>query len=120
MAKILIVDDSETLRSQLKEALEGKSHSVIEGEDGADGLEKATANEGVDLVITDFNMPEMDGITMVKKIKDIERYSKTPVFMLTTESTPQLMASGKEAGVMAWIVKPFDEEELLEVIDEIA
>ena len=117
MAKILIVDDSETLRDELKEVIQKAGHEVIEGEHGAHGLEIALKHNDIALIISDFNMPEMDGITMIKKIKSEARYANTPAFMLTTESTKELMNQGKQAGVMAWIVKPFDEEEIIETID---
>ena len=90
MAKILIVDDSETLRIQLKETLEKEDYTVIEGIHGKDGLDKARENPDIKLIITDFNMPHMNGVDMVAKIKEIPELAKIPVFMLTTEATPEL------------------------------
>ena len=119
MSKILIVDDSETLRLELKTFLESLGHSVVEAESGPDGLEKIGQNTDVNLLISDFNMPGMDGISMCKKIKDDPQFAKLPIFMLTTESTPELKSVGKEAGVMAWIVKPFSTTKLKTVLDKI-
>lgn len=119
MAKILIVDDSTTLRDQLKECISNAGHTVLEGHDGKNGLEIAEAETDIALIISDYNMPVLDGIGMITRIKEIDRYAKTPIFMLTTESTKELMKEGKKAGVMAWIVKPFDEEEIIEVINHV-
>jgi two-component system chemotaxis response regulator CheY len=119
MAKILIVDDSDTLRMQLKDILESEGHEVIEGVHGVDGLEKATQNPDIRLLISDYNMPEMDGVVMCRKVRELESLKNIPMFMLTTESTSELKALGKEAGIMAWIVKPFNEEKLRVVVQKI-
>ena len=119
MAKILIVDDSDTLRIQLRGILEESGHTVLEGEHGLDGLMKAKENPDINLVICDFNMPEMDGITMCRKVHEMPALAHIPIFMLTTESTPELKALGKEAGIMAWIVKPFNADKLKAVVDKV-
>ncbi len=119
MAKILIVDDSDTLRIQLKNLLHESNHEVLEGSHGLDGLGKAQANRDLDLVICDFNMPEMDGITMSKKVREIPGLQDVPIFMLTTESTAELKSLGKEAGIMAWIVKPYNAEKLKVVVEKV-
>ena len=119
MAKILIVDDSETLRIQLREALENSGHDVIEGVDGVDGLKKANENKDVNLIITDFNMPQMDGVTMASKVREIPEFSKVPMLMLTTEATPDIKAAGKQAGILAWIVKPLVSEKLIPAIEKV-
>lgn len=119
MAKILVVDDSDILRMDLKSALEGGGHEVVEAEDGKKGLEKAQNESGIQLIITDLNMPEMDGISMVKNIREIAEHAKTPCFMLTTESSRELRDSGKEAGIMLWIVKPFKGEKVLAAISKV-
>lgn len=119
MAKILIVDDSETLRLELKSVLTECSHEVVEAESGTDGLEKANSNQDINLLISDFNMPGMDGISMCKKIKEMACFEKLPILMLTTESTKELKALGKEAGVMAWIVKPFNGDKLKAVLGKV-
>jgi len=119
MAKILIADDSETLRTELREVLEGAGHDVVEAVDGTDGLRKAEEAQGVQLIISDYNMPGLDGITMIRKIKEIDRYGSVPVGMLTTESSKELKATGKEAGVIVWFVKPFEPSRLLSTIDKV-
>lgn len=119
MAKILIVDDSETLRIQLREALQGAGHTVIEGVDGADGLRAAASNRDIQMIITDFNMPQMDGVTMSLKMRDIPELSKIPILMLTTEATPDIKAAGKTAGILAWIVKPLVPSKVLPAIERV-
>lgn len=119
MAKILIVDDSDTLRIQLRGLLEECQHEVVEGASGLEGLTKAKENMDINLIICDFNMPEMDGITMCRKVSEIEELKKVPIFMLTTESTPELKQLGKQAGVMAWIVKPYNAEKLKAVLAKV-
>lgn len=119
MAKILIVDDSDILRLDLKTVLEGAGHEVIEGENGKIGLEQASSNPDIQLIITDLNMPEMDGVSMTKNIRSSTSHTATPVFMLTTESSRELRDSGKEAGIMLWIVKPFKGEKVLMAIEKV-
>jgi len=119
MAKILIVDDSETLRIQLREALELAGHSVVEGVDGGDGLKVAQANPDIKMVITDFNMPQMDGVTMAGKLRAISAFSKIPILMLTTEATPDIKAAGKNAGILAWIVKPLVPAKVIPAIEKV-
>ncbi len=119
MAKILIVDDSETLRVQLREALEDAGYEVVEGIDGADGLQVATAHSDVKLIITDFNMPKMDGITMVSKVRALPAYGKVPILMLTTEATPEVKGAGKAVGILAWIVKPMAPAKVIAAIEKI-
>jgi two-component system, chemotaxis family, chemotaxis protein CheY len=119
MAKILIVDDSETLRTQLRKTLEEASHEVLEGYDGVNGLETLRANPDVQLILCDVNMPEMDGITMCSKVHEDDGLNKIPIFMLTTESNPEMKAKGKEVGVKAWVTKPFVATKLLAAIEKI-
>lgn len=119
MAKILIVDDSETLRVQLKNLLSSKGHTVVEGEDGVRGLDTLKKNTDVGLIICDLNMPNMDGVTMCIKISEDPALNKIPIFMLTTEASNELKEKGKKAGVRAWINKPFDEAKLIAVIDKL-
>ena len=119
MAKILIVDDSDTLRMQLRDVLESEGHTIIEGVHGVDGLAKAQENPDIELLISDYNMPEMDGVVMCKKVRELPAFKSIPMFMLTTESTSELKALGKEVGVMAWIVKPFNEEKLKAVVQKV-
>ena len=119
MAKILIVDDSETLRVQLKKLLENNGHTVVEGQDGLLGLEKLKANSDISLIICDVNMPNMDGITMVTKVSEDASMSKIPIFMLTTESNVEMKEKGKKAGVKAWVTKPYNDEKLIFAISKI-
>ncbi len=119
MAKILIVDDSETLRIQLREALEEAGHEVVEGVDGSDGLKIAAEQRDLEMVITDFNMPQMDGVTMASKIRDLPNYKSIPILMLTTEATPDIKAAGKSAGILAWIVKPLVPSKVMPAIEKV-
>src|SRR5688572_29939849 len=119
MATIIIVDDSAAIRSHLKQVLEGAGHKVIEAADGAEGLAKITELKNPDLVISDYNMPGLDGVTMLGKVKDALGAGKFPIFMLTTETGEQLKAAGKAVGVTAWINKPFVPEKILAGIDKI-
>ncbi len=120
MAKILVVDDSETLRTQLRKILEAKGHQVVEAENGVRGLEQFAAHDDLKLVFCDVNMPEMDGLTMCERIRDTMPTRKVPIFMLTTESSKEMKLRGKDAGVMAWVTKPFVEEKLLMAVDKVA
>ena len=117
MAKVMIVDDSETLRLSVKKMLETGGLEVLEADNGAKGLEVFRNNsEVIKLILTDYNMPEMDGIAMVRKIRELPKGADVAVFMLTTESSPDLKALGKEANVKAWVTKPFNEEKLIVAI----
>lgn len=113
MAKtIMIVDDSATLRQVVSIALKGAGYDVLEGCDGKDALAKLTGQK-VHLVISDVNMPNMDGITFVKELKTKPTYKFTPVIMLTTEAGEDKKALGQAAGVKAWVVKPFKPEQMI-------
>ncbi len=120
MAKILIVDDSETLRIQLKGLLESNGHTVIEGVDGENGLEVLKANASdTKLIICDVNMPNMDGITMCTKVSEDSSVNSIPIFMLTTESNADMKDKGKKAGVKAWITKPYDDDKIVTAVTKI-
>lgn len=119
MAKILIVDDSETVRSELGKALRNGGHEIIEAVDGNDGLAKAKATPGLQLIICDVNMPGMDGLTMCVQIQTVPALKSLPIFMLTTEANPELKAKGKAAGVKAWMVKPFNAANILAAIPKV-
>lgn len=119
MAKtIMIVDDSVSLRQVISIALKGAGYDVIEGEDGQDGLNKLSGAK-VNLIISDVNMPNMDGLTMVKKIKDDPKHKFTPIIMLTTESGGDMKERGKAAGVKAWMVKPFKPDQMLDAVSKL-
>ena len=113
MAKtIMVVDDSASLRQVVGIALKGAGYDVLEGCDGQDALGKLTGQK-VHLIISDVNMPNMDGISFVKAIKQLPAYKFTPVIMLTTESQEAKKAEGQAAGAKAWVVKPFKPEQML-------
>ena len=117
MAKLLIVDDSTMLRDMLNYALnEGGYNDVTEAVDGVDGLAKAKAAD-FDLIITDVNMPNMDGLTLIGELRKISQYSKKPILVLTTERSDEMKARGKAAGAKGWIVKPFVPDQLLKAVN---
>lgn len=119
MAKILIVDDSETARIRLRQELESAGHNVLEAENGLDGIETLTQNPDANIVITDVNMPKMDGITMCEHISEKPELKKVLLFVLTTEFDPALKAKGKNAGVKLWVTKPVNPQGLLKIIDKV-
>ena len=112
MAKtIMIVDDSSSLRVIVGIALKGAGYDVIEGSDGKDALAKLTGQK-VHLIVSDVNMPNMDGISFVRAVKQLPAYKFTPIVMLTTESQDAKKKEGQEAGAKAWVLKPFKPERL--------
>jgi two-component system, chemotaxis family, chemotaxis protein CheY len=115
MAKIMIVDDSDTIRHQLRDDLEGEGHIVLDASDGQQGLDVLGANQDLDLIICDVNMPVMDGLTMCEKIKN-EELTLAPIFMLTTETSKDMKMHGKRIGIRAWITKPYIPDTLLSAI----
>lgn len=119
MAKtILAVDDSSSLRQMVAFSLKAAGYQVVEAVDGQDGLDKAK-QQTVDLVLTDQNMPRMDGISLTKKLRDNPKFKATPILILTTESSDQMKQAGRAAGATGWLVKPFDPAKLLEVIKKV-
>ncbi len=119
MAKtIVIVDDSASMRRVVGIALKGAGYEVIEGSDGNDALSKLTGQK-VHLIISDVNMPGMDGITFLKTIKQHPTYRFTPVIMLTTESEESRKQEGKAAGARAWVVKPFQPDQLVNAVQRL-
>ncbi len=119
MAKtILIVDDSRSLREVVAIALKGAGYDVIEAGDGKEGLSKLDGTK-IHLIISDVNMPNMDGISMVKEIKTMPAYKFTPIIMLTTESGADMKEAGKEAGVKAWVIKPFKPDQMLTAVTKL-
>ncbi|CAM2155469.1 chemotaxis protein CheY [Pararobbsia alpina] len=115
---ILIVDDSSSVRQVVGIALKGAGYSVIEGCDGRDALSKLTGQK-VHLIISDVNMPNMDGITFLKSVKAMPAYRFTPVIMLTTESQEEKKREGQLAGAKAWVVKPFQPPTLLAAVEKL-
>jgi len=118
MATILTVDDTASMRQMISFTLNSVGHEVIQASDGQEAL-NILQNKKVDLVIADVNMPNMDGITLVKSLRALTDYKFTPVLMLTTESQEAKRAQGKTAGATGWIVKPFNPEQLLTVVKKV-
>lgn len=115
---ILIVDDAMTVRNLAKFALAKGGYNIIEAEDGVQGLKQLETNT-VDLVISDLNMPNMNGLEMSRAIKTNNATKAIPIFMLTTEASQEVAIQGKEIGIMAWIVKPFVPEKLLGAVQKV-
>lgn len=119
MAKnIMIVDDSASLRQVVAIALKGAGYEVVEACDGKDALNKLDGRK-LHLVISDVNMPNMDGISFVKQMKAIAAYKFAPVIMLTTEAGDDKKAEGRAAGVKAWVVKPFQPAQMLQAVSKL-
>ena len=112
---ILVVDDSETVRQVLQLTLSKAGFKVIEAEDGVDALNKLP-EAAVDMIVTDLNMPNMDGLELIQKVREEGNHRFTPIVMLTTESSEEKKKAGREAGASGWIVKPFKPEQLLKVV----
>lgn len=118
MASILVVDDSTSMRQMIVFTLKGAGHEVAEAPDGDAALEIAKTRE-FDLVITDVNMPNLDGITLIRELRALPTYKFVPLLMLTTESARDKKQLGKEAGATGWIVKPFNPDELQATVDRV-
>jgi two-component system chemotaxis response regulator CheY len=112
---VLIVDDSASLRQVVGITLKGAGYEVVEASDGMDALTKLDGRK-IHLIVSDVNMPNMDGITLVQTVKQLPGYRFTPVLMLTTESEEGKKAQGKAAGAKAWMVKPFQPEQMLAAV----
>lgn len=118
MATILAVDDSVSMRQLVAATLEDAGFDVVQAVDGKDALSKAPGSK-VDLVLTDVNMPNMDGIELIRHLRELPAYRFTPMLMLTTESGGDKKAEGKAAGATGWIVKPFDPQQLIATINRV-
>jgi len=119
MAKtVLCVDDSASIRQMVGFTLKSAGYEVVEAVDGIDGLDKAKARS-VNLVLTDQNMPRMDGLTLIKNLRALPAYKSVPILMLTTESSDAMKAQGRAAGATGWLVKPFDPQKLIEVVRKV-
>jgi len=121
MAKtILAIDDSTSIRQMVAFTLKSAGYVVIEAADGQEGLAKATANaNAINLVLTDQNMPVMDGLTLIKTLRGMPQFASMPILMLTTESSDVMKQQGRAAGATGWLVKPFDPHKLLEVVKKV-
>ena len=115
---IITVDDSMSIRETVKMTLQTVGYKVLTAEDGARGLQLCQ-QEKADLVITDLNMPNVDGITLITNLRALPQYRFTPILMLTTESNDETKNAGKRAGATGWIVKPFDPARFLAVVQKV-
>ncbi len=119
MAKtILVVDDSASLRQVVAIALKGAGYDVLEAGDGKEGLAKLDGKK-INLIVSDVNMPNMDGLEMVQEVKKMAAYKFTPIIMLTTEAGADMKEKGKAAGVKAWVVKPFKPDQMLDAVSKL-
>jgi len=118
MRTILTVDDSTSMRQMVRATLQSAGYGVVEAADGQEALAFARGN-AVDLVISDVNMPLLDGITLVQKLRELPTYRLTPLLLLTTESSQEKKMEGKKAGATGWIVKPFNPTQLLATLNRL-
>jgi two-component system chemotaxis response regulator CheY len=119
MAKtVLAVDDSASIRQMVAFTLKGAGYEVTEAVDGQDGLDKAKAKT-YNLILSDQNMPRMDGLTLIKSLRALAQYKTVPILMLTTESSDAMKQQGRAAGATGWLVKPFDPQKLVEVVKKV-
>ena len=115
MAKtILVVDDSGTVRQQVSMALKQAGFAIVEAADGEEALAAIESNRAIDMVVCDVNMPNLNGLEMVEKIKSNPEHKSLPILMLTTEGQPSMIKRAKDAGAVGWIVKPFDANQLVQ------
>jgi two-component system chemotaxis response regulator CheY len=118
MHSILAVDDSASMRQMVTFTLQSAGYDVVDAVDGQDAWEKASARR-FDLVLTDQNMPRLDGIALTRKLRDTATFKATPILILTTESSEQMKQAGRDAGATGWLVKPFDPVKLVEVVGKV-
>jgi two-component system chemotaxis response regulator CheY len=116
--RILTVDDSKTMRDMVSFTLKGAGFDVVEAEDGAKALD-LLGSTAVDAIITDINMPNMDGVTLVKRLRAQPKFKSTPILILTTEGSEDKKLQGRNAGATGWIVKPFAPDKLLQVLNKV-
>lgn len=107
------------MRQMLSFTLKSAGHEVIEAEDGLDALDKVRGRK-VDVIITDQNMPRMDGLALTRSLRGMAQFSQTPVLILTTESSDEMKQAGRAAGATGWLLKPFDPQRLLDIITKVA
>ena len=118
MPRILTVDDSVAMRQMVEVTLTSAGYDVKQAVNGVEALNIAET-QSFDLVITDVNMPEMDGLTLVRNLRGMANYKHTPLLVLTTENTPERKMEGREAGATGWLVKPFNPERLLATVSKV-
>ncbi len=115
---ILTVDDASTIRKMVAFTLKAAGHEVLEAGDGLEAL-KVVATRPVDAIISDINMPNLDGIELTRRLRAMPATARTPVVLLTTESDAEKKAQGRAAGATGWIVKPFNQEQLLAIVEKV-
>lgn len=118
MHSILAVDDSASMRQMVSFTLKNAGFHVVEAVDGVDAWDKASKGD-FHLVLTDQNMPRMDGLTLIKSLRALPQYKAAPILVLTTEASDGMKQQGKAAGATGWLVKPFDPPKLLEVVKKV-
>jgi two-component system chemotaxis response regulator CheY len=118
VARILTVDDSVAMRQMVEVTLTSAGYDVKQAQNGREALDIAET-QSFDLVITDVNMPQMDGLTLVRNLRGLPNYKHVPLLVLTTENTPERKMEGREAGATGWLVKPFNPERLLATVSKV-
>lgn len=119
MSKLaLVVDDSTSMRQMIAFTLQSAGYQVVECPDGKDALGKVSG-KAMNLVVTDLNMPVMDGITLIRELRKLPNFKFTPILMLTTESQDAKKQEGKSAGATGWLVKPFNPDQLLQIVSKV-
>ncbi len=118
MHSILAVDDSASMRQMVSFTLQNAGYEVVDAVDGVDAFDKANRRR-FDLVLTDQNMPNMDGLTLIRSLRALPSYARVPILMLTTESSDEMKSKGRAAGATGWLVKPFDPNRLTEVVRKV-
>jgi two-component system chemotaxis response regulator CheY len=120
MKKVLVVDDSETVRQQVGDALSQAGLVVVEARDGLDGLERIAEHQDLSVLILDVNMPRLNGLDMLDKLKENPKTAALPVLILTTEAQSSMVTRAKQAGAKAWLIKPVRMELLVDVVRKLA
>ena len=119
MKKILVIDDSSMIRLVVVKSAKKAGYEVVTAVDGQDGLDQLHKNDDISLILSDINMPVMNGMEMISKIKEIDKFKYIPIVMLTTETKEELKQEAKALGVKAWMVKPFDEKTFLKALTKL-
>jgi len=114
---ILVVDDTRSMRAMVASVLQGAGYEVAEAADGMEALQLAR-NRVFDLVVTDHNMPNMDGVTLVRELRALPNYDPVALIVLSTEASPELKQKGREAGATGWMAKPFDPQRMLDIVGQ--
>ena len=117
---VLTVDDSKTMRDMLRLALSNAGYTVVQADDGAHGIDVLRATPRIDVIVTDINMPRMDGYAFIDHVRRDPNAGTTPILVLTTESEPEKKKRARDAGATGWIVKPFDPQKLVAAINRVA